>query len=218
MKTKHVLAMTSLLLLITNGAIASLVGENSPGVSPAFPGKVSVSTTRNYSPLKDETPWEFNLDRPGTIPMPKDIKKTKKLVTLEEVDASPSTQTVFQARTGEIIYFTQFKNAEGRYSVIIPQKIYDKMLDEGYNFDETDVKSVSDEEYKNMIKDVQLVIYVKESHLINKYIGGEGGRCAAGTIGGAIGGALGGAAVGGPAGAVAGAIGGALAGSAASCK
>jgi hypothetical protein len=229
MKTTLSLTVLSLFSVATFAALK-------PGTIP-FPTPVSqvstLSNVANFSskgPVTSPTfPIHIGENQPKMLkphfetidpPMPYNITSTVN-VTLEDVEASDSTQVVLKDNNGKMYYFSQFKKLDGSFSVVIPKRFYDEIISLGYSLEQQDIQALSDEEYKEAIKDVKLVVFGKQplaSKTHVKYLGGEGGRCAAGTIGGAIGGGLAGGSVGGPAGAVAGAIGGALAGSAASCK
>lgn len=216
MKTKNLFMSLALLSLSITVANAK---DFSPVTSPTFPGKYPENSIKSFSPTVYETPWELKLKDFESVPMPDNMKSTQKAATIDDIEASPSTQMVLKGKNGKVYFFTQFKKVDGSYSVIMPQRFYAEMTELGYSFDGQDIRGVSDDEYQNTIKDVKLVVFGKEPLIVeDKYFGGEGGRCAAGTVGGAIGGGLAGAAVGGPAGAVVGAIGGALVGSAASCR
>lgn len=169
----------------------------------------------------------------GPVPSPtrpeegKNTNETYKKLQIDEASAS-STFTPTDIATydsvsmtitddgGNTYSFIQFKQLDETYTVFVPQSLYKKMNAEGVELNSDHVKVLSDKEYIILSKQVQLKTF---GHLsFNDYIGGEGGRCAAGTIGAAIGGAIAGGAVAGPAGAVAGAVGGALYGSTSACR
>jgi len=98
----------------------------------------------------------------------------------------------------------------------MPQSSYEKILQSQVEVSLSEIQILSEDEFLMLEKNVKLKL--NGNLELESYIGGDSGRCAAGTIGVAIGAGMAGAAVGGPAGAIAGAIGGALAGSAANCK
>lgn len=127
-----------------------------------------------------------------------------------------SVQVVLSDEIDGEMSFIQVKNNQGGYDLYMPQTSYEKLLQSKVEVSLSDIEVLSDDEYKMLEKNVNLKL--KSFLAVHSYIGGDAGRCAAGTIGVAIGAGLAGAAVGGPAGAVAGAVGGALAGSAANCK
>ncbi len=134
----------------------------------------------------------------------------------EDIAQFDSVKMTIQDAFGESLSFIQIKQLDGSYDVFIPRSVYNKVIDQGFDFGNTEVNVLSEKEFMMLSKQVKLSTSANVT--AHDYIGGEGGRCAAGTIGAAIAGAMAGVAVGGPAGAVAGAIGGALVGSASNCK
>jgi uncharacterized membrane protein len=76
----------------------------------------------------------------------------------------------------------------------VSEKNYNEMISEGFNLSLQDIEVVTDEEYKNAVKNVDLVVFMDISNSISP---GCANGAAAGAIGGAIQGGLAGAAVGG---------------------
>ncbi len=141
--------------------------------------------------------------------------------TSEDLSSFDSVKTTITDDDGNSYSFIQFKQHDGSYNVFISQSVYEKMKSEGEKLNYEQVTILTDKQYILLSKQVQLNTFAKISS--DDYMGGEAGRCAAGTIGSAIGGAIAGGAVAGPAvagpaGAVAGAVGGALYGSAGNCR
>ena len=190
---------TFTVILATTLSISSaFAGTTGPITSPTFPerGKESNVTYKNI--LNDRAEY------------------AQSYYSVEDLSAFDSIKTTIEDAEGNSFTFIQVKQLDDSYNIYMPASMYEKLKSQGVDLKNERVKVLSERDYLLLSKQVQLNTFGRLNS--NDYLGGEGGRCAAGTIGGAIGGGITGGAVGGPVGAVAGAIGGALVGSASSCK
>lgn len=136
--------------------------------------------------------------------------------SVEDIAKFDSVKLNISDDQGNTYSFIQVKQLDESYRVFLSQGMYQNLINQGLKLDSKNISILSEREYFLLSRQVQLNTSAQISS--SDYMGGEAGRCAAGTIGSAIGGAIAGGAVAGPAGAVAGAVGGALYGSAGNCK
>jgi outer membrane lipoprotein SlyB len=140
----------------------------------------------------------------------------KHFFTPKDLDQFNTIKLTLKDDDGTSLSFIQIKGEKDSYEIFISFDDYQKIVDSGVQLGNANFHVVNDEEFFDLSKRVDAV--TSGIIHVNSYLGGEAGRCVAGTVGGAISGGLAGAAIGGPAGAVAGAIGGVLVGSASTCK
>jgi outer membrane lipoprotein SlyB len=158
-----------------------------------------------------------SVNSPITSPTKPEMPRGEKQhFTVKDLDQFNSIKLTLKDDDGNALSFIQVKDTNDTYEVFIPQSDYQKITEIGVQLGNANIHVVNEDEFRELSNRVELTTSGKIN--MNSYLGGEAGRCVAGTLGGAISGGLAGAAIGGPAGAVAGAIGGVLVGSASTCK
>jgi hypothetical protein len=134
----------------------------------------------------------------------------------QDLDKFNSLKLTLTDDLGNSISFIQIKNDKEGYEIFLSIDDYQKIVESGVHLGNVDLHIINSAEFLDLSKRVDIV--TRGIFQFNAYVGGETGRCVAGTVGGAISGGLAGGAIGGPAGAIAGTIGGVLVGSASTCK
>lgn len=167
MKTK---LFFCLLTFISINAHANLT--NGPIISPTFPDRTPDYAQRNYSP---------------------ELKKIRK-ITNQDLITSHATQVVINGKGDDKSYFIQKKKIDGSHQFIIAEKNYQEMIALGEDLTKQEILVVSDDEYENEMKNVDLVVMIDTNDAISASCANG---IAAGAISGAISGTPGGAIVGG---------------------
>lgn len=122
---------------------------------------------------------------PITTPTKPEVPKAeKKLYSAKDLDQFNSIKLTLKDDEGSAISFIQIKNIHDDYEVFISQSDYQKIIDAGVQLGNSNIRIVNEAEYLDLSKHVEVETSGKLT--MNSYLGGEAGRCVAGTVGGRL--------------------------------